>query len=97
MTLDLIIILLPLCICIAICTFTESFALILSVHHHNYSMKKEGQVPFIDKEMKSEDNSMTCSMSLSNLVVKAELDFLAPDSDTDYVSLCNVDLEHHKM
>lgn len=40
--------------------------------------------------MKSEDDSMTCSMSLSNLVAKAE----SWSSDTDYVSLYNVDLEH---
>lgn len=37
--------------------------------------------------MKSEDNSMNCPMSFSNLVIKAELEFLAFDSDTECVSL----------
>lgn len=52
---------------------------------------------FMDKEMKPEDSSVTCPMSVSNLVVKAELEFLAPDCDTGCVSLYNAALEHHKM
>lgn len=44
----------------------------------------------MDKEMKPEDNSVTCPMSFNNLVVKAELGFLASDCDTEGVSLYNV-------
>jgi hypothetical protein len=50
--------------------------------------------PFIDKEMKSEDNSTICPMSLNKLVVKARLELFPPDSDTVCVTVCNVTLKH---
>lgn len=41
----------------------------------------------IEWEMKSEYNFMTCPMSVSNLVIKAKLEFLALVCDIECVSL----------